>query len=273
MKLLIDGDPLIYIAGFAVQHTLYTVQDLSDPEKVLKFLRKVELNEWLQDQIALGIDPASYSINASVFAEPEHYAFRIVNVMIAEMIQKLEATEHVIYLTGQDNFRNQIAVTVPYKGNRTASKPVHYQAIKDHLVSIGAVIEYGLEADDSCAMRQFDDSTIICSIDKDLLQVPGKHYNYKTKELTEVTEQQAIYNLYKQVLTGDMTDNIPGIKGIGPVKAEKILANCTTEAEMQTVCLEAYVKEYADRAKERMIEVANLVYLKRSPNDEWSWLI
>lgn len=272
MKLLIDGDPLVYIAGFAVQHTLYKVKDMITQEGIGEFLRKVELNQWLESQIALGRAPEDYSIDAEVYAEPAHYAFRIVNIMLGEMYQRFATDSSVIYLSGEDNFRNQIAVTLPYKGNRKAPKPVHYQAIKDHLISLGAVVEHGKEADDSCAMHQCND-TIICSIDKDLLQVPGKHYNYKTKELVEVTEHEALLNLYTQVLTGDMTDNIPGIKGIGPVKAAKILEGCKTEHDMQRACLAAYTKDLEKSAKDRMIEVANLVYLLRSPFDRWEMLI
>ena len=31
------------------------------------------------------------------------------------------------YLTGKRNFRNEIAVSAPYKGNRKAAKPKHYE--------------------------------------------------------------------------------------------------------------------------------------------------
>ncbi|MDD9816698.1 MAG: hypothetical protein OXU61_00955, partial [Gammaproteobacteria bacterium] len=65
---------------------------------------------------------------------------------------------------------------------------------------------------------------VIAGIDKDLKQIPGNHYNFN-KQLHEfVDDDNANLNLMLQCLTGDTSDNIPGIKGIGPAKAGKILA-------------------------------------------------
>jgi 5'-3' exonuclease len=70
------------------------------------------------------------------------------------------------------------------------------------------------------------------SIDKDLLQVPGMHYNWVRDEKILVTPEVGLRKLYQQVLTGDGTDNIPGIYGIGDVKARKLIAACADELEM-----------------------------------------
>ena len=64
----------------------------------------------------------------------------------------------------------------------------------------------------------------VAGIDKDLLQITGTHYNFVKKEITEISEDTANLKLMLQCLTGDRSDNIPGIKGIGPKKAEKLLS-------------------------------------------------
>jgi DNA polymerase-1 len=64
---------------------------------------------------------------------------------------------------------------------------------------------------------------IIVTSDKDLLQIPGKHYNPRNGKSATVTESAGDYFFLTQVLTGDPTDGFPGIKGVGPKKAEKIL--------------------------------------------------
>ena len=43
--------------------------------------------------------------------------------------------DYRVYLTGKGNFRNDIAVTAPYKGNRKdKEKPAHLQAIREYLI-------------------------------------------------------------------------------------------------------------------------------------------
>ena len=42
------------------------------------------------------------------------------------------------YLTGGGNYRNEIAKTAPYKGNRKADKPIHYKALRDYMMKAWA---------------------------------------------------------------------------------------------------------------------------------------
>lgn len=65
--------------------------------------------------------------------------------------------------------------------------------------------------------------TTLCSPDKDLKQVPGEFYDFGKKIGGHITKAEAEKCLWTQVLTGDTTDNIKGLPGIGPKKAEKIL--------------------------------------------------
>ncbi len=60
------------------------------------------------------------------------------------------------------------------------------------------------------------------SIDKDLDMIRGWHYNFIKDKKYFIDDQQAIKHFYTQILTGDRVDNIIGLRGIGPKKAEKI---------------------------------------------------
>ena len=189
-----------------------------------------------------------------------------VETLLWEDLQGVESFQG--YITGKTNFRNEIAVTAPYKGNRTAPKPKHLELIRNYLVSAWDFkVSDNEEADDCIAIEHVanDFKTGIASIDKDFLQLHGKHWNFVKREMTEVTEEEALINFYMQVLTGDRTDNIIGIKGIGPVKAQRILAGCTSAAEMYTACVEAY-----EGAEGRVIENAKLLYLRRKVGEMWS---
>ena len=61
--------------------------------------------------------------------------------------------DYVVYLTGKGNFRDSIAKSHPYKGNRkSVQKPRHLQTARDHMESeYQAIISKGEEADDLIA--------------------------------------------------------------------------------------------------------------------------
>jgi hypothetical protein len=72
-----------------------------------------------------------------------------------QMILKIQACYPGIicklFLTSNDksNYRFEVAKTVPYKGNRVAPKPHHYNTIREYLISRHkAVVIEGKEADD-----------------------------------------------------------------------------------------------------------------------------
>ena len=213
-------------------------------------------------------DIIGYRIGFSTEEENEKIVISRVATFLETMLwEDLEAETYQGYLTGKDNFRNDIARTAPYKGNRTAPKPKHLQLIRDYLVSAWDFqVSVGQEADDSIAIehtaRNYE--SVIASIDKDFLQLRGNHWNFVKKEMTFVTEEEAIKNFYRQVLTGDRVDNIIGLKGIGPVKADKILAHCEGEAAMYSACVEAYGGE-----AERTIENCRLLWLRREADQLW----
>ena len=190
---------------------------------------------------------------------------RVTQLVHEIVFDDLQCDDYKAYITGKGNFRNEIAVTEPYKGNRKdAKRPVHYEAIRNHLQRLGAELVEGQEADDAVAIEATINGGWIVSIDKDLDQVPGWHYNFVKHEEYYVTEEEGLRNLYTQVLTGDRTDNIIGLKGIGLKKAAKLLEDCKTEREYYDACLKAY-----DGNELRVIENLNLLWLRRAPNQTY----
>jgi len=187
---------------------------------------------------------------------------RVTQLVNEIVFDDLRCDDYRAYITGKGNFRNDLAVTEPYKGNRKdAKRPIHYDAIRTHLQRLGAVLVEGQEADDAVAIDATESGGWIVSIDKDLDQVAGWHYNFVKHEEYYITEEEGLRNLYTQVLTGDRTDNIIGLKGIGPKKAAKLLEDCKTEREYYDACLKAY-----DGNELRVIENLNLLWLRRAPN-------
>jgi 5'-3' exonuclease len=128
-------------------------------------------------------------------------------------------------------------------------------------------VQEGQEADDAIGIRAYalgEEDYIICSIDKDLDNLRGHHYNFVKNIRYYVTEDEAIKNFYMQVLTGDRVDNVPGLKGVGPKKAEKILSEAKTETELFNAVLAAY-----DDDIHRMTEMAQLLWIRRKEGELW----
>jgi len=171
-----------------------------------------------------------------------------------------------MFITGKGNFRFDVQPT--YKQNRSGKpKPQHLQGLRDYLVeAYDANVSSGEEADDVITIRatELGPDTVIASIDKDFLQMPCWHYNLNKDTLTQVNELDGLRFFYTQILMGDTADNVFGIKGVGPVKARKLLENATTEQEFYAVCLAAYNGD-----KGKVVENARLLWLRREEGQTW----
>jgi|LWDU01.1.fsa_nt_gi 5'-3' exonuclease len=220
MKLLIDLDPIVYRVGFATQ-------------------KKMEDGE--------------------IEAEPVQFALFTVKRFMTTLLQDTEAEEYIGFLTGKGNFR--YTIDSEYKANRKGTdKPVHYQAIRDYLEKhYNTKVIEGKEADDALAENQTED-TAIATIDKDLLMVAGRHYNYVKKEWQTVTPEGGTKFFYKQMLMGDKVDNIPGIRGIGPKKAEKLLDE-TKREDWDKLIEEKYEEFFGEGWFKRMVQNTQLLWM------------
>ena len=199
----------------------------------------------------------------------------------------------VIFLTGKENFRDGIAVSKPYKGNRKSEKPFHWENITAYLWNQYEVrLVEGLEADDLMAIEQVgwmgsDQETIICTRDKDLRMVPGWHYGWECGaqrefgplfadiigdiELDREKKPPKLsgYGLkffYAQLLMGDSVDNIPGLPRCGAVKAYDVLHDADTEAVMfERVRTEYEMKGYGD---DYLLEQGQLLWMTQELTEE-----
>jgi len=177
------------------------------------------------------------------------YAHETIDNMFEHIFHVTKCSSYIGFLTGKNNFRKNIAKTKPYKGNRKDMViPEHLDALKEYLVETwGCEVVNGLEADDALGICQTQmDDTIICSIDKDLLQIVGLHYNWNNNSVTNVSEDDAWHKLYQQTLSGDSTDNIVGIPRVGEKKAIKILSECYTSHDACVATMNAYGDYYKD---------------------------
>lgn len=245
MKALIDADILPYEFGGMVQ--------LEDPEK-----------------------PLEWAILRSLVDE------RIASILKA--VGRAEAVDGEFFLTdSSSNFRIETATIVPYKGHRAQEKPYHWEKVRQHIIdAYGGSVQRGIEADDRLGIDQcgtaakylYSDhpepwiETIICSRDKDLNMIPGWHYQWecgKQKEkLWFQDETEAIRCFYRQLLTGDSTDNILGLFGVGNSSTlVKKIDEFVDERDMLLHVYAQYKNRFGSYAWQFLIENAKLLWILR----------
>lgn len=186
----------------------------------------------------------------------------LINGKISEILFATGCSNYELYVECPEKgtmFRDTIAVTKKYKGNRAKlERPPLLGDAKYYMRDTwNANLVSVFESEDFVTKRAAEighDNCIIAAIDKDLYCNPGRFYNYRTGETKIVTQEQADLNLWRQVATGDNTDNIPGVPGIGPRKAEVV------------VDVESCVKLYKENglSYEYFIEQFNLIYIRPS---------
>jgi len=137
-----------------------------------------------------------------------------------------------------------------YKANRKGKPRPKMLGMAREMVEHRATVvtRDSLEADDLVGIGMSSGLMVGVSQDKDLMTVPGWFWNPDKMCFPKlISQEEADRAFFKQWLTGDSTDNIPGIPGIGPKKAEKILEDTPLE-NMAAVVLQAYASHGLDEA-------------------------
>jgi hypothetical protein len=203
-----------------------------------------------------------------------------------------ESIEGILRATGSEDYEIWLSDSAGnwrhslfdrYKANRKAAKPVLQEYITNLLLDKwGAEVAEGQEADDALGIRQTACieqavQSVICSIDKDLLQIEGKHYNFVREEFSETTREQALYRFYNQVLVGDPVDNIRvaeglSCKGIGKDKAPMVIEGCDNELCYFKCVRDAFRDGWgADYTDDRLLLTGQLVKIRTRPNEIWQF--
>ncbi len=211
--------------------------------------------------------------------EPIENVLHSVKLVLRSMTEPFNSKMRRLFLTGKGNFRSEVAKTLEYKGNRKDTpKPQYYQEIRDYLMNVhGAEMINFQEADDAMGIEQmkYKGSSVIVSIDKDMRMIPGWHYNFVKQRLDYVTKDEANWWFFRQLLTGDMTDNIKGVPGMGPKTAEKLLGHLVGDTEaMQRVAIEQYRKAYGEETWQSVHdEMAQLLWIRRKEDELCPYLL
>lgn len=172
---------------------------------------------------------------------------------LARYLKATKCTECLLALSSSPNFRYDVLPT--YKHNRKASpKPILRDSLQEYVINTYPTKRKPtLEGDDILGIMATisPNKYIIATIDKDMKQIAGKHYNWNTEQIYAVTEREGDRWFYTQVLTGDPGDGYSGCPGIGKARAEKIIQAVdedsslwATDRQWHVAIWRAIVKQY-----------------------------
>lgn len=173
---------------------------------------------------------------------------KVLTDKFLEHIFKLtRSTHYVLYLTVGHSFRKE--VLPEYKANRKKDGlPENFHRIKDYLVTdYKARYYHTLESDDLCVIskkyyqNKYPDAEVfISSPDKDLCQLPGKAFNYRSNKWIESTERESEISFWSDMISGQPGDNVKGLPNHGPKAAEKLFKG-TSVQDLPKVVFNKYI--------------------------------
>lgn len=291
IRVIIDGDPMVYRAGFAGEESSYRVV-IEDIEGMVEEI-------WLESADAIeryhSTHPGTRILERErmSLSKPLPTVLDYLDTQINSIMHEVKKeygsardySRHIVLSRGEC-FRHKIARVKPYKGNRfKGHKPVYYAQLRSYIIDTGnGYYVDGREADDECSIiaRRFaadGDKPVVCTIDKDLDQIPGLHYNYLSKQHYSMSDWDAVLWFYRQVLSGDIVDNVPGCWRISHTKADALIAGWSelSEKELWARVVECFARSqsyescpYRDRdAADVALEMAQLVKMQEVEGQLW----
>jgi hypothetical protein len=296
LHLIIDADPLVYSCGFSAETTAYhlVTEDQETGEITEAYFAPYDgttagkrMQKYLQDNPQLEV----IEKERRVIPDTEENAIAAVRTKLFSIEKEIrehygieEFSRITTILSGPGNFREAIATRFPYKGNRDPlHKPYWYQRIRDYITgSWGGIVVYGREADDECSILAHKclvdgEDYIIATIDKDLDQIPGEHFNYLKRVFYATTDTESEQFFWEQCLSGDATDGIPGCWKLGAARAKQLVRRiysdlrCDGRASASSRTIEHSTVRTNTRTKHVLNSEISVYDIRREPRDSAIW--
>lgn len=234
----------------------------------------------MKDLVLIDGDIVAFRCAATAQGLSKEIAIQRVEEMMQRIVHDTNASNQITWLTGSNNFRKEIYPE--YKANRKGKpSPEFLNDCREYLVTTWkAKVTDGNEADDELGIEQVaqGENSVIATIDKDLLQIPGYHYNFVTGVRQFVSPFDALRSFYKQVITGDAADNVPAFDGklrnTVPQFVQRLLDpidSMTNELDMYTYSKDIWIN-YDEQSMHQELNLhrnAQVLYIQKKVGDRW----
>lgn len=177
------------------------------------------------------------------------------------------------------NYRDEIFLDYKQTTERSKSRvkrPDHFYPMKEWLAELSITAQADdIEADDLLGhwLTQSPEGVII-TVDKDLNQVPGCHFNprgdHDSGRLYTVTKEEADRSLLRQLVKGDPMDKIPGLPGKGNKAADNLDKSFDSVKDFATAVIELYREIHKESWEHEFLANGKLLWIQRHPKDWFS---
>ena len=203
-----------------------------------------------------------------------------------EYITTTWADKAVCYVKGEGNWRYDVFKY--YKAQRSHNKALFLRQYGMNVDMIPVLIDWlvehkfviranGMEADDLVRRRAVKcvdrgQNFTIISADKDLDCIAGKHIRPYKSTLNEytITQEEADYNYYKQIMIGDEVDYIKSPRLLGPKTADKLL-NSTPRGQWKSMIEREYKERCGKEWLHALMFTGSLIHIQRYKDDFFVW--
>lgn len=283
---IIDLDIPIYKAAAIGQKTHYTLYNESK-EVEAEFTSSRLMKEYIKErEDFLGIDTSEWTHTTEVRYKDVEECYKILDNTIKTCFKITKTKQALFSIDGEGNFRDSVAVTKVYKGNRTGERPIYLQQVKEYAKKkYSPVIANGIESDDQISIWLYKDylkaggdpskcKLIMVDFEKDCRTTCGWHIDYyKDDSPVWVSELEANRWLFTQTLAGDSCDNYAGCSKIGMVKAKQALEDATSTQEIIKSAAGLYIERHPENARELLTENLRLAMMLREGDPEEDWKV
>lgn len=183
------------------------------------------------------------------------------------ILKNCSCDAYIGFIKGKDTTKSRVTINPEYKANRSHVPPQWWEFVKEYLISSWGVIEVNnLEVDDAVNITRLTiPDSFIVAIDGDLLGLQGTHFKWRLKdslngEWITVTKDQAVHKFWKDMIVGQVGDNIKGLPGKGE-KFWKDHLSMTHLNDLPSEVLKAY-SHYLTEHKGIMEFYKNYISLK-----------
>ncbi len=218
---------------------------------------------------------------------------------LAYAIREVNPTRVIIVYDGAGGSQRRRKIHPNYKSNRKPGKritrwdafknateekeamKIQFSRLLDYLdfLPINVISIDRIEADDTIAYianKLVKEEVTIMSSDQDFLQLvddritvwsPTKKIFYTPNKVLEDYGVPAHNFLMYKVLMGDKSDNIEGVRGLGPKKLPKILPDLLTQNSLDLDFILEYSKKGEEPMHRRIVESGNQLQLNKKLMD------
>ena len=295
-RIFVDGDLLAFPSASVAEERVYLAKDpdgnvIAEFPSAAHYKNWIELSEAFGADLEYGWDGDMSDLTREFLVRPKSldHAKKAFKNTLEEWLSACPDGEVVVYMapmSGQTNFRHDVALRKPYKGNRKNSHKPHYlQELREWAFTLPYTKRATkFESDDLVAgmARKYGENGYAISNEKDCLSTIGCWVYYPDLHDTPVwsdpnnlgyiedlgnklTGIGALHLMY-QVIAGDSADNYSGLDGVGGKKALEVLSPYNMKSmdnlpdlviSVASLYKDKYGDEYAFKNKDGQEDVAS----------------